>query len=87
MSKRFPEKRRSKGSQKGLPSKDDPLTDEEIAALPCPPGIMSVDDDDPESVKALIAELERRMANFESGRSKGIPAEEVFRELRRSMAD
>ena len=30
----------------------------------------------------FVAELDRRIADMESGRSKGIPAEEVFRKLR-----
>jgi hypothetical protein len=61
---------------------DDPLTDEEIAALPAPPGAFSLDEDDPESVAAFEAELERRMADFARGRDKGIPAEEEHRRIR-----
>jgi hypothetical protein len=64
------------------PPNDDPLSDEEIADLGCPPGIMSVDEDDPESVAAFVAELNRRIEEIESGRVKKIPSEEVFRKLR-----
>jgi hypothetical protein len=58
------------------------LTDEEIMDLDPPPGVPSVDEDDPESVRAMVDLLNRRIADIESGRVKGIPAEEVHRKLR-----
>lgn len=42
----------------------------------------SVRDEDP----ALLAELDRRLADHESGRDPGIPAEEFFRRLREKRA-
>ncbi len=37
---------------------------------------------DPDYERAWMDEIERRIADFDAGRTKGIPAEEVFRELR-----
>ena len=37
---------------------------------------------DPAAESAWTQELERRLADFESGRVKGVPAEEVFAKLR-----
>ena len=38
---------------------------------------------DPGYEKAWSEEIERRLRDLDSGRTKGIPAEEVFRELRK----
>ncbi len=40
--------------------------------------------DEPEDPE-LLEELERRRRDYESGRSPGIPAEEVFRKLRERL--
>jgi putative addiction module component (TIGR02574 family) len=45
-------------------------------SLPTPPGLMS--EDNPE----FDVELDRRLAEHESGKSPGIPADEFFRKLR-----
>lgn len=45
-------------------------------SLPKPPGVMSEGD------PGFDAMLDRRLAEYESGRVKAIPAEEVFRRLR-----
>jgi putative addiction module component (TIGR02574 family) len=52
------------------------LADLLYASIPPPPGMMCEDD------PGFEAELERRLADLESGKTKGIPAEEVFRRLR-----
>lgn len=49
------------------------------ASLP-PPGVLSADD--PE----FDALLDRRLADLESGRVKGVPAEEVMARLRKKYA-
>jgi putative addiction module component (TIGR02574 family) len=38
---------------------------------------------DPGYEKSWLEEIERRLRDLDSGRTKGIPAEEVFRELRK----
>jgi putative addiction module component (TIGR02574 family) len=45
-------------------------------SLPSPPGVMSEDD------PRFNAELDRRRAEHESGKSPGIRADEFFRKLR-----
>lgn len=40
---------------------------------------------DPEIEKAWIEEAERRWQDFQSGKVKGIPAEEVFEEIEREL--
>ena len=69
------------------PSNDEPLSDEEIADLGCPPGMMSVDENDPESVATFVAGLNRRFDDIRSGRVKAIPIEEVFRKSREMYPD
>ena len=41
--------------------------------------------DDPHIRQAWEQEIERRIADVESGRSKTVPAEEVFAEIRASL--
>jgi len=52
--------------------------------------IASVDgdaEDTPEAIAhAWEAEIEQRISDFEAGRTKGIPAEEVFAEIRALIA-
>jgi len=52
------------------------LADFIYATLPPVPGIMAEGD------PGVDEELDRRLRDHESGRVKGIPAEEVFRRLR-----
>jgi putative addiction module component (TIGR02574 family) len=49
-------------------------------SLPPPPGMMSEDD------PGFEEELDRRLRDHESGKSKGIPADEFFRQLRERRA-
>lgn len=47
--------------------------------------IQSLDDgSDDDAAEAWEAELNRRVAEIKQGRARGIPAEQVFAELRRS---
>jgi putative addiction module component (TIGR02574 family) len=54
--------------------------------------MVSMDEDyepevDPDIKAAWDIELRRRMADFESGKDQGIPAEEVFAEMRKKYPD
>jgi len=54
--------------------------------------MISMDEDyepemDPDIEAAWAVEIQRRIADFESGKDKGIPAEEVFAELRKKYPD
>ncbi len=40
---------------------------------------------EPESDAQWLAEAERRLAEIEAGRSRGVPAEEVFRKSRSAL--
>ena len=56
----------------GLPRSDQEYLVQQLS------GVLDDADDDPE----LLAELERRLENFRSGKSPGVPSEEAFRRLR-----
>lgn len=54
--------------------------------------MVSMDEDyepemDPDIEAAWNVEIQRRRADFESGKDKGIPAEEVFAQLRKEYPD
>ena len=49
-------------------------------SLPGPPGVMAEDD------PGFDAMLDRRLADHESGRVKGMPADEFFRRIREGRA-
>jgi hypothetical protein len=43
--------------------------------------------DDPEVLKAWIAECERRYQDFLDGKTKAIPADKAFVQIRRQLAE
>lgn len=55
-----------------------PRSDQEYLFQQLSAALDAEPDEDPD----FVAELERRLENYRSGRSPGVPADEVFRKLR-----